>query len=323
MSPSVKIYDDLFEPDFAAQMIRACERFETYGVVGNGITKAIDHEKAYATGSRATEKYSARSNYFRASYAYDGVVTAEGLEPLFSHARMIDAARDLHGLPVVQPRIAYANFLLPGHDLAVHTDVPEFRGAHRRKDPLWLLVVMHHSSLFEPYRVKIATITSYFQACDGGELVYYPEGAAGAARLQRPRFNAAVMLDADSIFHGVLRVSPNVPPAPDVESQMLLRFGGAGQWEVLDGTAVVARCRFEELRFSITWKAYCFADEADLARWRDGSEDLDMAYVYRTLLGDLRQRGRLNQTPAFSDLPHILTDEYVRFPPPLGVGTPV
>ena len=43
----------------------------------------------------------------------------------------------------------YANLLLPGQELAVHTDVPEFRGANRKVIPQWLLVVMHHSGLFD------------------------------------------------------------------------------------------------------------------------------------------------------------------------------
>ena len=39
----------------------------------------------------------------------------------------------------------------------MHTDVPEFRGANRKLVPQWLLVVMHHSGLFEDYRMPIAT----------------------------------------------------------------------------------------------------------------------------------------------------------------------
>jgi len=54
-------------------------------------------------------------------------------------------------------RRRYANVLLPGQELAVHTDVPEFRGASRKTLPQWLLVAMHHSQLFERWRVPIAT----------------------------------------------------------------------------------------------------------------------------------------------------------------------
>lgn len=59
--------------------------------------------------------------------------------------------------PIIEPSIAYANVMLPGQELAVHTDVPEFRGFDRKVVPQWLLVVMHHSGLFDRWRLPIAT----------------------------------------------------------------------------------------------------------------------------------------------------------------------
>ena len=53
--------------------------------------------------------------------------------------------------------IVYANVVLPGQELSVHTDVPEFRGANRKHEPEWLLVVMPLSGLFERWRMPIAT----------------------------------------------------------------------------------------------------------------------------------------------------------------------
>jgi hypothetical protein len=47
--------------------------------------------------------------------------------------------------------------MVPGQELALHTDVPEFRGANRKLHPQWLLVAMRHSGLFEDWRMPIAT----------------------------------------------------------------------------------------------------------------------------------------------------------------------
>ena len=44
----------------------------------------------------------------------------------------------------------------------MHTDVPEFRGANRKRYPQWLIVVMHHSGLFDRWRMPIATGVAYF-----------------------------------------------------------------------------------------------------------------------------------------------------------------
>ena len=70
--------------------------------------------------------------------------------------------------------------MVPGQELAVHTDVPEFRGANRKLVPQWLLVVMLHSGCFDDYRMPIATGIAWFHDCDGGALAYWPEGPAGA-----------------------------------------------------------------------------------------------------------------------------------------------
>src|SRR4029079_9894442 len=105
---------------------------------------------------------------------------ATGIESFRDHERLRQAAENLHGRPVIVPAIVYANMLLPGQELAVHTDVPEFRGANRKVVPQWLLVVMRHSELFERWRMPIATGIAYFGDAKGGELAYYPDGPAGA-----------------------------------------------------------------------------------------------------------------------------------------------
>src|SRR5688500_13223905 len=148
----------------------------------------------------------ARTNYYRETYAYGDDLFAPGTEMLRDHAGFVEAAIQIHARPVVVPAIVYANILLPGQELAVHTDVPEFRGANRKIVPQWLLVAMRHSGLFERWRMPIATGIAYFGGGRGGELAYYPDGAGGAARTYAPKHNTAVMLDTDTVFHGVDRV---------------------------------------------------------------------------------------------------------------------
>src|ERR671933_1110490 len=104
----------------------------------------------------------ARTNYFRETYAYGADVFLDGIETFRDHEALVEAARALHGNPVIVPSIVYANILLPGQELAVHTDVGEFRGANRKVVPQWLIVVMFHSGLFEDWRMPIATGISYF-----------------------------------------------------------------------------------------------------------------------------------------------------------------
>jgi hypothetical protein len=69
-----------------------------------------------------------------------------------------------------------------------------------------------------------------------------------------------------------------------------------------------------ELRFSISWKAYCFADAGERDAWRDHADDLELATVLGSLVADLRARGHDDASISSSTLGNQLIDEYVRFP---------
>jgi hypothetical protein len=286
-----------------------------------------------------------RTNYFRETYAY-GDVRFPGVERLLWHEGLAEAARKLHDRPVVEPNIVYANLLLPGQELAVHTDVPEFRGANRKRFPQWLLVVMHHSGLFDTWRMRIATGIAYFArlevgACRGGALAYYPDGPTGAPATFPARHDTAIVLDTDSVFHGVDRVA-ETRPLPPLRPGMRLVFEpaarGAGRWRVgPPGAEALAEYGWDEVRFSVSWKAYCFADAAEQRAAAEHTDDLELPFILDSLVADLRRRGRLG--PARLDgkelggkdlggkefggealdeeaLAQLLVDEYVRFPAP-------
>ena len=111
--------------------------------------------------------------------------TSPSLRPLvISSSVAIDAQStmvDLRTLPEWQAR------LQENTPAAVHTDVPEFRGANRKVIPQWLLVVMHHAGLFESWRMPIATGIAYFAPAVARLMVSLPGCARGseAERLER------------------------------------------------------------------------------------------------------------------------------------------
>jgi hypothetical protein len=248
-------------------------------------------------------------------------VFAPGIERFGRHERLMEAARELHGRPVVVPAIVYANILLPGQELAVHTDVPEFRGANRKVVPQWLLVVMRHSGLFEEWRMPIATGIAYFGEARGGALAYYPDGPDAPARTFPARHNTAVVLDTDSVFHGVDRVDGDDAALASLRPGMQLRHDGGKRWSVHDpGTGdVVARYTSGDLRYSVSWKAYCFADDAERRAWEEHTDDLSLGLILARLVADVCRRGRLahpEDRPPDAELGRLLIDEYIRFPAP-------
>jgi hypothetical protein len=312
-------------------MVRLCADFGSYHPyseealnegIGEGLPQRFDAAFNFVrTGGRlgrreeGLAKLASRTNYFRETYAYGSEIRAPGVEGFYRHEGLMDAARQVFDRPLIDPAIVYANILLPGQELAVHTDVPEFRGVSRKTHPQWLLVVMHHSGLFESWRMPIATAVSWFHDAEGGEFAFYPDGPDAAPTLHPVAFNTAVLLDTDSVFHGVDRVRESSEPLPPVTADVSLSAEGGGRWRLSVGEGPLAEYGWNEMRFSVSWKAYCFRDEAEREAWRQHSDDLSLDHVLDSLRADLRERGRLTVEPASNrELAEQLVGEYIRFP---------
>jgi hypothetical protein len=328
------LFQPLLDDSDAASMVALCERYGSYGMyseeptfpglLGEGLPARWDAARNFlATGGRFARKQediatlAARTNYFRETYAYGEEVRAPGIEPFLKHEGMVRAARELFGRPVIEPAIVFANLLVPGQELAVHTDVPEFRGVSRKTHPQWLIVAMHHSGLFDQWRMPIATCVSWFHDSEGGEFAFYPEGAEAPPEAIRVRYNTAILTDTDSVFHGVDRVGRGGQPVAPLAPGMRLVHGGGSDWVVRDGDREVARYDWKDLRFSISWKAYCFADEAERRAWSEHQDDLSIETVVARMLEDLRERGEIaGAPPEGQELVDTLIDAYIHYPAP-------
>jgi hypothetical protein len=337
VSGGVVVIDELFDDSGAAAMVELCERFGAYRMyaelerldtdIGRGLSQRHDSIVNFIrTGGRLgrdepPQALAVRTSYFREEYAYGTNVRIEGIQPFLNHQAFVAAAQKVHGRPVIEPAIAYANLMVPGQELAVHTDVPEFRGCNRKAVPQWLLVVMHHSGLFEEWRMPIATGIAWFHDCDGGALAYWPDGPDAPAATHAARFNTAMVLDTDSIFHGVDRIAAvAADDLPPLRPGMVLAPVGHQAWTVRNGdNDPVARYDWDDLRFSVSWKAYCFRDDAERDAWRAHADDLTLDTVVDRLVADLRERGEVEGDPARTpELGLLMIDEYIHFPTPAG-----
>jgi hypothetical protein len=283
---------------------------------GAGIPQRYDAARHFVetrAGQDPVWKLASRTNYFRDTFAYE--------QPLFPEIaffqqlpQFVEAARRVSGRPIVRPAIVYLNLLVPGQELALHTDVPEFRGANRTHAPEWLLVAMHHSGRFARWRRHIATAVSWYHDCAGGEFVYYADGPQAPPHRLRVRRNTAIVLDTDSVFHGIAPVALRATALPPIEPGVRLHRDDDTHWSVRRDGAVRTVYNWDDLRLSVSWKAWCFADADELQLNEDHNDDLTLAQILDTFVDDLRTRGRIADRPDDDTLAHLILDEYIRFP---------
>lgn len=330
-SPAIDINPLMAEADAAAvnQAVRANGPYGLYaaeashGPLESKVGERYDAARNYvATGGylgvqEPPTSLIRRTGYFRSTLMQGERIVAPGFEQLNALPELYAAARQVHGLPEIAPAILYLNLLVPGQELAIHIDVPEFAGADRSITPQWLLVIMRASGLFEDLRVPIATGITYFGNAPGGALRHYPEGPKGAGHRFVPVDNSAMVLDTDSRYHGVERVGSDDSPAPvEIVTGAALEHDG-NEWVMIgpDGSRIRSYST-DEVRISISWKAYCFPDAAARHDFEASRGTLTIAEIERRILDNLRDRGLIERSdsPHLPDVVDLLIDTYQTFP---------
>ncbi len=317
------------DPEAFGSLRRMCEgfgRFRLYSEeglnngIGDGLPQRFDVAANFLrTGGRLgrmdlPHRMASRTACFRETLAWAGDPLCAGVEPLLHYAPFIENARKVHGLPIVVPSIVFANLMLPGQELGVHIDVPEFLGATRVEYPEWLMVVMHYSGLFRPWRVRIAQAVTFLHTPGGasGAHYYYPDGPKEAPVVVPVRANISLIGDFDSLVHGVDLIEGEVP---DLTPGAELRFDSDGSWRLCSRDETIARYRWEELRMALLWRGRCFADDAEEASWRAGEGALSLDFILDRLVEELRRRGVLRAAvPGRRELARMLVETFVEFP---------
>ena len=250
---------------------------------------------------------------FRGDWAYHGALV-EGVDELLDHPPFVAAARDLFAGEVVVPYVVHVNLTAPGPAIdAGHTDVPAFRGLDRRNAPGWLLLAMARSGLFDGWWLNTATAVSWFYRGLGGGFTYWPDGPDAPSRTETDLWNTAVVGDNDRMPHRVESVGSGSDLHLSAES--VLRLTDGRRFQIVQGDDTVAELAPAELRISLSWKALVFADEADHARYRDGSDDIGLEQVRRTFVSALAATGSgLDDSIAIDDpaLAEAISDAWPR-----------
>ena len=259
------------------------------------------------------------SPWFRSNWAIDGQAVDDETTALLHHEPFVDAAQRLFGAEVVRPTTIVTNVNGPMAVGPAHVDTPTFRGLERREVPVWLLVVMGASGLFERWSVRVAGAITWFYDRDVGEYEYWPQGLDHDSECLRGPFgNVALVGDNDLMPH---RVGPIGDPRAfatrvRVTQHSTIRCADRGDWEIADPDGAPQVVAGADVRVSILWKAMTFRDTREARVFDDHEDDLDVATVVARLRADLAKRGHVVDEPAdpYHDRAwsQVLTDVYVR-----------
>jgi hypothetical protein len=226
--------------------------------------------------------------HFRGMWALNGRALVEGAEAVLHNPRFIEAASRLFETPSVTPTNVFVNVNGPMPAMAVHVDIPSFRGANRDRYPMSLLQAMGASGLFEPWRIVEAGAVYWFYDGPGGAFEYWPRGLDGPMLAERPPFeNVAIVADNDRMYHRIGSVGDLSAPATVISNEAVISHLEGGGWAVMDCDEERARYGDEQVRISIVWKAKVQPDDAI------GKHDFELSpdRVAEILDADLQSKG--------------------------------
>lgn len=234
------------------------------------------------------------SLWFRANWALDGKAIDAEVEALLFHRPFIAAAQQLFGATVVRPATLILNLMGPMAEGAAHVDTPTFRGLERSKVPVWLLVTMGASGLFDRWAVRVAGAITWFYEGRDGAFEYWPEGRESGSHIERAPFgNVAVVADNDRMHHrvGAIGDAETFAAKRIVSLDSALRYRDEDTWELVANGRVDGRLPARDVRISILWKALTFDDERAARVFDDHVDDLDLETLVATFGADLASRG--------------------------------
>ena len=242
---------------------------------------------------------------------------------------------------------------LPGQTVAAHVDGVYFWGATRFQFPQWLLAVMVFSGRFQSDFVDQVQVVAYLHEWEtssrrkAGEFIHWasadnasatsPASASAGDPLvstlpaifeAAPRAGSAI--DGSKSVHAaeVYLGSAASPKLPFInkDAKVVLRYEGPGDadaWTLSEGDRLLQRYSTDDLRTSIVYRARCFTDADEAARFdgRGGPTPMSLEHVLEELSRGLVERGKVSSVEAAMNMPRrdlaiLLMDTYIRYPLP-------
>lgn len=208
---------------------------------------------------------------------------------------------------------------VPGQTVASHIDAPVFYHANRFHFPQWLLASMVFSGLFQDDFVDQVQVVTYFhkwKTTEGGEF-YFWDDLSPLGKKSFPASRSANSVDGSKTVHAAAIYQPKMtPPVMDQNARNTLEYNKAtNRWELKSDDVVQREYNESQIRFGAVYRARCFADNDDLAKFqKDQENQWTLDYVLDIFKKDLRARGIYNEGMDPYDLGLLIMKTYVTYP---------
>jgi len=224
---------------------------------------------------------------------------------------------------------------IPGQTVASHIDAPYFWGADRLDFPQWLLAVMVFSNLFSKDFIHQVQVVGYLSDISGkagadGEFIYYQKNDEGRYSKETAEYLAGSCVDGSKLVHASRVYSPaEKVPYLDKDKDSSLVYVGDGKWELRVDNVPIKEYSDDDLRISIVYRARCFKDEEELAKYRSlpAADHMSLDHVLSTLIDGLAAAAVTTKEAAHAmpkvDLAMLLISHYIKYPLPSIEAQPI
>jgi hypothetical protein len=236
--------------------------------------------------------------WFRGTLAAMEEPLVEGVQPSLTNPNFINAAKESFQATIIIPLSVTINIQGPMEAGKKHTDTPFFRGVIDRRLAS-LRYPMGASGLFQQWEVPVASAIAWFYAGTGGDLDYWPDGPDEPfSTITSTRSNIAMVSDNEHMFHRVQPIGHPSEYLPSAAADYDMTLWKTPQgWEIRNTRVGDITYSTRQIRASVLWKAYAFADAAAERAFDNHDDDLTSEMIVDIFSRDLAQRGVSVVTP--------------------------
>ena len=238
---------------------------------------------------------------FRGWIARQGICYYPELYDCYFNPKFLDLARHHWGAKYAEPESFLFNLQGASSPGSVHLDAVMFRGMNLNNTPIWLLLIMAKSGLFQRWQSKKVQITSWYYKGTGGGFKYWPDGPRKEAKqISSPMWGRAIVAENEMMFHHALASGPEAlryPAGLDINSTIGPDPTTTDGWQIETSGHVIQRIRSTDLRLLLHWGARVYMDMAELKTALDHTDDMDSDKALNLLMADLRARNIAFEMP--------------------------